>query len=360
MADIRQFGFVRHLRAETSSFVLRYKKGKLMAGGRALGFWFMPLSTSIAEVPIDDQELAFLFHARTADFQDASVQGAVAYRVREPQLLAERVDFSIDLRQGRWLKQPLESLAQLVTQLAQQLALSWVAEQDLRTVLTAGPASLRERIEQGLLADSTLRELGLDISTVRIADVAPTPELGRALEAPMRERIQQESDEAGFQRRAMAVEKERAIQENELQNQIELAKREELLLRQRGVNDQRRVQDEAESSRIETEARLLRLARETQAKAELLRVESQAEAEREALNARTRAEATRLIEAAKVEGEQARMAIYRELPQHVLLGLAAQELASKLQKIEHVRIEPDTLANLMAGLTRTLPSGQGR
>jgi regulator of protease activity HflC (stomatin/prohibitin superfamily) len=350
VAEIRRYPFVRHLRAETSSYVLRYKRGQLKEAGRALGFWFMPMSTSIAEVPVDDQELTFLFHARTGDFQDATVQGAVAYRVREPERLAERVDFSIDLVQGRWLKQPLESLTGLVTQLAQQLALTWVGEHDLRTVLTQGPHSLRARIAEGLLHDPTLQALGLDVAAVRIAGVEPTPELERALETPMRERIQQEADEAGFQRRALAVEKERAIQENELTNQVELAKREELLIRQRGVNDHRRVEDEAETARIEAEAKLKRLARETQAKAELSRVSSEAEAERDALRARTQAEATRLQKAADVEAEQARMAVYRELPQHVLLGLAAQELAGKLQKIEHVRIEPDTLKHLLANL----------
>jgi regulator of protease activity HflC (stomatin/prohibitin superfamily) len=351
---------MRHLRAETTSYVLRYKKGRLVQGGRALGFWFVPLSTSIAELPVDDQELTFLFHARSADFQDASVQGAVAYRVREPEKLAERVDFSIDLKQGRWLKQPLEALAQLVTQLAQQLAAAWVAEHELRKVLSLGPSLLRDRIEQGLMDDVGLRAIGLDVTAVRVSNVAPTPELERALEAPMRERFQQEADEAGFQRRALAVEKERAIQENELQNQIELAKREELLIRQRGVNDARRVEDEAEAARIEAQARLKRLVLEAESKAELVRVESQAEAARDALRAKTQAEATRLIEGAQVEADAARMAVYRELPAQVLLGLAARELAGKLKSIEHVRIEPDTLKNLLSGLALQLPAAAGK
>jgi regulator of protease activity HflC (stomatin/prohibitin superfamily) len=296
VAEIRQFGFVRHLRSETTSFLLRYKKGRLVQSGRALGFWFMPLSTSIAELPIEDRELSFLFHARTADFQDATVQGAVAYRVREPEKLAERVDFSIDLRHGRWLKQPLESLSQLITQLAQQLGVSWVGEHELRRVLTVGPSLLRERIEAGLIGDPSLSAIGLDVTAVRIAKVGPIPELERALEAPMRERLQQEADEAGFNRRALAVEKERAIQENELQNQVELAKREEQLIRQRGVNEQRRAAEEAETGRIEAEARLRLLARETESKAELARIEGQSEAERDALRARTQAEATRLVQ----------------------------------------------------------------
>jgi regulator of protease activity HflC (stomatin/prohibitin superfamily) len=323
MAEIRSYLFVRHLRAETSAFVLRYQRGKLLQKGRAMGFWFRPMSTSIAEVPVDDQELTFLFHARTADFQDAAVQGVVVYRIADPEKLAERVDFSIDLRRGRWLKQPLESIAQLVTQLAQELAGTWVSEHELREVLSAGAPLLRTRIEQALSSNTSLRALGLDITAVRIAGIAPTPELERALEAPMRERFQQEADEAGFERRALAVQKERAIQENELQNQIELAKREEQFICQRGVNEQRRLSDEAASAQI---------------------------------SARAKADSVRIVEAAQIEAEKARMEIYRAMPQEVLLGLAAQELAGKLHTIEHVRIEPDSLKQLFAGLGRGLPA----
>ncbi|MCL2778241.1 MAG: hypothetical protein FWD73_09570 [Polyangiaceae bacterium] len=57
--------------------------------------------------------------------------------------------------------------------------------------------------------------------------IRPKSEMEKAMEAPIRECIQQEADEAAFARRALAVEKERAIKENELKNQIELAKRDE-------------------------------------------------------------------------------------------------------------------------------------
>jgi SPFH domain / Band 7 family len=348
MAEIRSYLFVRHLRAETSAYVLRYRAGRLVTQGRALGFWFRPLTTSVAELPIDDQELHFLFHARSADFQDVAVQGAVAYRVREPERLAERIDFSIDLVRGRWLKKPLEAIGELVTPLAQQHTSAWVAARDLREVLAVGPTALRLEIEAGLLADAGLAGLGLEISAVRISSVAPEPEIARALEAPMRERFQQAADQASFERRALAVEKERAIQENELQNQIELAKREEALIRQRGVNEQQRLADEAQAARIESEG-----------KAQVAQVEAQSEAERDALRARTRAEATALVERARVAAEAERMAIYRDMPQQVLLGLAAQELAQKLQKIEHVRIEPDSLKQLVQGLGKVLPAGAG-
>src|SRR5678815_1801046 len=100
MADIRGFGLVRHLRAETSSHMLFFRGTKLRRSGRGLAFWFSPFAASVAEVPVDDREVTFAIHGRSADFQDVVVQGNVTYRVADPAATAARVDFAIDLRRG--------------------------------------------------------------------------------------------------------------------------------------------------------------------------------------------------------------------------------------------------------------------
>ena len=66
--------------------------------------------------------------------------------------------------------------------------------------------------------------------------------------------MQQVADEATFQRRALAVEKERAIAEAELNNHVELAKREEQLITQEGANAKHRAEDKAQAKHIEAEA----------------------------------------------------------------------------------------------------------
>jgi hypothetical protein len=45
------------------------------------------------------------------------------------------------------------------------------------------------------------------------------------------------------------------------------------------------------------------------------------------------------------------MEAHRTMPPEVLIALAAQELAGKLQRIEHLTITPDLLAPLLASLT---------
>ncbi len=330
MAEIKNYGVARHLRAEPSFHVLRFRRGRLVASGRGLAFWFRPLSTSIAEVPMDDRELPFLFHGRAQDFQDAAVQGVITYRVTDPEKVAARIDFAIDLDTGLLLEQPLEKLAGLLTELAQQFAFEYLTRTPLRHVLAEGVAELRERIGQGLRQEAELAEMGLEIVAVRVGAVQPVAELEKALQVPVREAIQQEADEATFRRRAEAVEKERAIQENELQNQIELARREADLIERRGANEKRRVLDEAEAARITTEA----------------------EAGRTGILAGAQADSIERVERAKVQAEQERMEIYRNFPTDRLLGLAAQRMAGKLQRIEHLNLTPDLLGGLLTQLVQ--------
>jgi regulator of protease activity HflC (stomatin/prohibitin superfamily) len=328
MADISGFGPFKHLRAEASSHVLLFRAARLRRQGRGLSFWFNPFAVSLAEVPVDDREVGLAIHGRSADFQDVVVQGTLTFRIADPALAAARVDFSIDPSRGAYLRQPLEKLASMLTQLAQQRALAHLQGGALRDLVVRGHEALRAAIEGELGSSPLLGELGLELVAVRIASVKPSAEVERALEAPSRERIQEEADEATFRRRAQAVEKERAIQENELQNQIELARREQQLIEQRGQNARRDATEKVEAARIEKEG-----------EAQRMRVGSEAQAS-----------GISLVEGARLGIERERLEIFRTMPPAVLAGLAARELAGKLTRIDHLAIAPDTLGPLLANL----------
>lgn len=328
MGDISNLVWFRHLRSEPSFHVLRYRRGKLVASGRGLSFWFLPMYTSIAEIPVGDRELPFLFHGRSRDFQDVTVQGVVNFRVTEPEVLGDRLDFSIDLAQGRFLKDPLDQLANIFTGAAQQIAVRYLADFNVRALLTGGLATVQERIEAGLREGAGVGSLGLEVVSVQVTAVSPTAELEKALQTPTRESLQQEADKATFERRALAVEKERAIAENELQNQIELTKRERTLIEQRGENERRRAQEEVEAKAIEANG-----------KADAMRVDAKAQADW-----------IETVEGTRLETDKVRWDTYGKVPPAVLLGLAAQELAGKLKNIEHLNITPDVLSNGLLGL----------
>jgi hypothetical protein len=301
MAEIKAYPLIRHLRAEPTAQVLRYHKGALRREGPGLAFWFAPNSTAIVEVPLEDQELPFLFRARSADFQELTVQGVITFRFADPALVARRVDFTIDLRAGQWTETPLEQVNGLLVQMAQQYVIDELMALELRTILAAGVAPIREWITQGLTSEPTLKELGIEIAAVQVAGLAAENDVQRALQQPTREAIQQQADEATFARRALAVEKERAIAENELANKIELARREENLVAQEGTNERRRAEELAAAEAIA----------------------AQATDQTERMAAKRRTDAVRELEAAKLEAERIRAEINTGLGAQILVALAA-------------------------------------
>ena len=303
MADITLLPFLRHLRAEPTSHVLHYRRGALRREGAGLAFWFRAIDTAVAEVPIDDRELPFVFHARSADFQELTVQGAINFRVAEPGRLARRVDFTIDLVHGHWTQAPLEQVAGLLTQLAQQFVVDDFVRMELRRILADGVAPIRDRITAGLAAEPALAELGIEVVAVRVAALTPSADVEKALRQPTREAIQQRADEATFHRRALAVESERAIAENELANRIELARRAEDLVTRETAN--------------------------------------------QAIAARAEAERIGVLEAARLDAERQRAQLQGELGPQVLLALALQELAGQLGRVEHLAITPELLTPLL-------------
>lgn len=314
MAEVKFYGPMRRLRSDASVHIQRYRKGRVVQSGRGLAFWFMADGASIAELPMDDRDLPFLFHSRSKDFQPLTVQGLIVWRVVDPARLAERVNFSIDLKRGLHLGQPLDQIATLLTGVSQQLATQYLAEFDVNAILEGGVKPLLARMEAGLVGAPRLAEMGLEVASVRVADISPTSELSRALQTPTFERLQQQADQATFERRALAVEKERAIAENELGNQIELARRQKELIEREDENARDRATAEAAAKKISADAEADRI---------------------------------RVIEQAKSDMEKSRVEIYADLPAGVMMGLAAREFAQKLKSIEHLNITPDVLSALL-------------
>jgi hypothetical protein len=74
MADVARYPLVRHLRGSSTTHVEQIRNGRTIPEGIGASFWFRPLSAVLNEVPVDDRQLPLLFHARTSDFQDVTVQ----------------------------------------------------------------------------------------------------------------------------------------------------------------------------------------------------------------------------------------------------------------------------------------------
>ncbi|WP_405963087.1 SPFH domain-containing protein [Streptomyces sp. NBC_00723] len=383
MADItRRLGW-RHLRGAPTAHVRHHRSGKLAHDGPGLSFWFRSLSAALSEVPVDDRELAMTFHARTVDFQDVTVQATVTYRISDPAVAAARLDFSIDPDTGIWRSAPLEQLGTLLTETAQQHALDVLARTSLASALVDGVKSVRERVAAGLAAEPRLPATGIEIVAVRVVALRPEPEVERALRTPAREQIQQEADRATYERRAVAVERERTIAENELASQIELARREEQLVEQRGTNTRREAEENAAADKVRAEAEASRSVRLAEAEAarsvklaeaeaskqvrladaEAQRSErltlaeaartvrlAEAEAARSVQLAHAEAQAAREVGEARAQAQAAWLRVHADVDVATLHALTGTRLAENLPHIDSVTISPDVLTGLLSKL----------
>jgi regulator of protease activity HflC (stomatin/prohibitin superfamily) len=328
MATISTYPFVTHLRSTATMHVLHRSRGRIRHDGPGAAFWFRPMSAAISEVPVDDREQPVLITVRTADLQQVSAPGTVTYRFVDPALAATHVDFSVGLTTGAWAETPLETVGSAIHGATAAAVTQALAGRDLRAALTTDPAWLAATVHTALAADERLTSTGLAVVGVRFAVLRAEPDVERALQTPAREAIQQEADKATFERRAVAVEREAAIGQNELANQIDLAARAEQLIAQKGTNARREAQEQAAAGAIATAA----------------------EAARTTELAQARAEADQVVGAAAAETERAKLAAYTGMPRDLLLALAAREAAAALPAIDQLVITPDLLSSLLGRL----------
>ncbi|GMA87331.1 hypothetical protein GCM10025868_25810 [Angustibacter aerolatus] len=86
---------------------------------------------------------------------------------------------------------------------------------NLQAALTAGAAPVVAALTAGLTTDERLATTGIAVLGVRVVAIRADADLERALQTPAREQAQTAADKATNDRRALAVERERTIAENE-------------------------------------------------------------------------------------------------------------------------------------------------
>jgi regulator of protease activity HflC (stomatin/prohibitin superfamily) len=329
MATIKRYPWISHFLGSPTGYVVHLQKGAIRHRGVGQAFWFRPAASVLSEVPVDDQELPTLFHAITRDHQDVSIQANVTYRFVDAVSVANRLDFGLQ-QAGPATSGGKEQVATIIGQLCQSHAIDHIATTTLAQSLERGVSELRQLLTEALGTDTRLVSTGIEILGVQVLAVRPESEVERALQTPVREQLQAEADRAVYERRAVAVERERTISENEMASQIELASRRERLVAQEGANARREAEEQAAAGLVQANA----------------------EAERRGIGATAEANKIRLVGEAEAAREAATMEVYRGMDQATLLALAVREAAGSLPNIGNLTVTPDLLSGALAGLIR--------
>ncbi|MET4082210.1 hypothetical protein ABIB40_002166 [Pedobacter sp. UYP30] len=209
---------IKHIKFDSMTYVLHFKNGTIKKEGRGLSFFYFAPNSSIVAIPMGSNDLPFIFNESTNDYQTVNIQGQISYKISNPKMLADVLDFTVN-DNGQYKKNDIEKLNQRIINEAQTATSTFIHSIKLKEAIRSAK-SIEEQVLEGLKNSKAIGMLGIEILGANILAIKATPEMSRALETETREKLQQEADQAIYERRNFAVEQERKIKETELNTEI--------------------------------------------------------------------------------------------------------------------------------------------
>jgi regulator of protease activity HflC (stomatin/prohibitin superfamily) len=320
-AEIQKMFGIQYMKVAPTTYVMHFKRGKLKRAGAGLAFFYFAPNSEIAAVPVSSVDVPFVFTETTADFQEATIQGELTYRVVDAQRLAAVLNFSVD-RYGRHLSDDPLKLNERLSHVAQNHARSFTQQHKLREVLTRSDELTRTMLG-GLKQSPAVEMLGVEVLGLSILSIKPTPEMAKALQAEAREDLLRHADEAVYARRNNAVQLERTIKENELNTEIAVQQK------------NRQVRETQMAAEIAVEEQRASL------------VEQRTENERKEADARAHSLQVTL-EPLKTVDWRTLMAASSGVDPKMFIAMAFRDLAENASKIGQLNVTPDLLNELIA------------
>jgi hypothetical protein len=333
---------IKFIKVDPTVYLLQYKNGKLVREGIGLSFFYFAPTTSLVAVPIASTDVPFIFKEVTADYQEITVQGQVAFRVADPKRLAQMLDFTIDPIRPRinsFDSEDHDQLPQRIVNLVQVLVRKELETVKLREVLRTSD-NLVQRVRLALSNAEVLKSLGVEILDLSILAVKPNPETARALEAEIREDLLKDADEAIYARRNSAVEQERAIKENELNTEIAVENKRRQI-REAQMDAERSVQEKQRLIREEEMVGRITIEEKNKELVTLSVGNQKLEADAKAYSLGVVMDTFKKVDP-KVINSLASM----NMQPNQLIALSFKELAESAGKIGELNISPDLLREL--------------
>jgi hypothetical protein len=330
---------IRHIKFDAMTFVLHFKNGNIKREGRGLSFYYFRPNSSIVAIPMGSNDLPFIFNETTNDYQTVSIQGQISYKISNPKTLADILDFTV-YDSMNYKKNDIEKLNQRIINEAQTSTSAYIHGIKLKDSIRSAKA-IEENILAGLKASPAISMLGIEILGANILAITATPEMARALETETREKLQQEADQAIYERRNFAVEQERKIKESELNTEIAVEEK------------QKQIAEKKMESEVQ-KADNVRKLREMKLEADIA-VENQRKMllEQKSANDKNEADTKGYVIATTLKP-------YKEMDWKILtalsnnpdpkfnIALAFRELAENADKIGNLNISPDLLDSILS------------
>lgn len=317
---------LRFIKVPPTTYVLQYQHGKIKREGAGLSFFYYAPSSTIVTIPLASADVPFVFQETTVDFQAVTLQGQLTYRVVDPRRLATLLDFSENGQspraKDRNASDDPHKLPERLIHITHTLARSITQRFALRELLVSSDAVVDEVLGK-LRASEAVTTLGVEILSLNLLSIKPTPETSRALEADAREALQRRADEAIYARRNAAVEQERLIKESELNTEIAVEEK------------KRQIRETQMAAEIAVEEQRSQL------------IDRRVENEHKDADSRAYALTETLKPLRDLDWKTLMMLGGKGTDPRTMIAFAFQEMADNAQKIGELNVSPDLLKSLI-------------
>jgi len=310
------------IKVPPTTYVMQFKRGKIKREGAGLSFIYSVPSSTIVTVPLASADVPFVFQEATADFQSVTLQGQLTYRVADPKRLASLLDYSVN-RGRTYVSDDPRKVPERLVHTAQTLTRAITQKLALREVLMSSDAIVAEVLGH-LKTSEAVSTLGIEILSLSLLSIRPTPETARALEADAREALQRRADEAIYARRNAAVEQERLIKESELNTEIAVEEK------------KRQIRETQMAAEIAVEEKRAQL------------VDYRVENDRKDADSRAYVLTETLKPLRDLDWKSLMMLSGKGADPRAMIALAFQEMADNAQKIGEINVSPDLLKSLIS------------
>lgn len=329
---------IKHIKFDSMTYVLHFKNGNIKREGRGLSFFYFVPNSSIVAIPMGSNDLPFIFSESTNDYQTVTIQGQISYKISNPKTLADVLDFTVT-DNGTYKKNDIEKLNQRIINEAQTATSSFIHSIKLKDAIRSAK-TIEGRISEGLAASPAIGLMGIEILGANILAITATPEMSRALETETREKLQQEADQAIYERRNFAVEQERKIKESELNTEIAVEEKQKQIAEKKMESEVQKAENDRKLRQMQIEADI---AVENQRKQLILQKteNDKKEAETQGYVIETTLKPYKDIDWKTLT------ALNNNPDPRFSIALAFRELAENAGKIGNLNISPDLLDSLL-------------
>jgi len=334
---------VSFIKVPPTTYVLHYKNGKIKREGAGLSFFYWAPTSTIIAVPLASADVPFVFQETTSDFQSVTIQGQLTYRVADPRRLASLLDFTLNKTKSSYYQDPSGDRSKLPERLVhalQTVTRALTQRLTVKDMLVSSDVLVLEALSN-LKASEAVVTLGLEILSLSILSVKPTPETSRALEAEAREALQRRADEAIYARRKAAVEQERLIKESELNTEIAVEEKKREI---RETQMAAEIAVEQKRGEVRKTQMVTDIAVEEQ-RSQL--VNRRVENERKDADSRGYTLTETLKPLRDLDWKTLMALSGRGTDPKAMIALAFQEIAENAQKIGELNVSPDLLNSLV-------------